>query len=178
MSNLSAKSSEGPQTRIPKGNPETNIGFGMFSVAEGGGKLTDDVANAESSGMKSGVTRDGDVAFDALCEEPAALQNLQIPNPYKHLYEIHDVKDCTKNKKGEIISYTLCQPLVNHYKSAKTMIFKGTNTVMVVSTDCPSNILELLSLNELRRIFTDEELFEIFNSSLQEHIKMNRKTET
>ena len=96
-------------------------------------------------------------------------------NPYKHLYEIHDIKDSEKNNAGEIISYTLCQPLKNTYKcGAKTKVFKGTNTVMVVSADCPSNILELLSYEELTRILTHEELFEIFNTSLQEHRNMNK----
>jgi len=95
-------------------------------------------------------------------------------NQYKHLYEIHDIKEFKKNNMGEIISYTLCQPLVNGYNPAKTMVFEKTNTVMTVTQECPSNILELLSYDELTRIFTNEELFEIFNSSLQEHIHMNK----
>ena len=41
----------------------------MFHVAEGGRKLTNDVGRSpESFGMKSEVTRDGDVAFLSYCE--------------------------------------------------------------------------------------------------------------
>jgi len=131
---------------------------------EGVGKLSlqeDGVALAKQNGEQNS-------------EDSIGLFGEIRKNPYKHLYEIHDVKKIVKNNIGEIIKYDLCQPLVNYYKAPKLMIFENTNTVMIASLDCPPNILEFLSKDELRRIFTDEQLFEIFNTSLQEHINMNK----
>lgn len=79
------------------------------------------------------------------------------------LYEIHDLKNCEIDETtGKIISYELCEPLVNGYgKGFKTYVFKDTKTVMLVSEDCPPNFMELLPYDQLCRILTDEQLHEI-----------------
>ena len=84
---------------------------------------------------------------------------------YQCLYEIQDVKNCViDDTTGAIIEYELCEPLVNLYKlDVTTYLFKSTRTVMFVSEECPPNIIELLSLDELFRIFTEEEFYEMFN---------------
>ena len=64
---------------------------------------------------------------------------------------------------GKIIKYDFCEPLVHSYgKGSKTYVFKDTKTIMLVSEDCPPNIIELLPYHQLCRILTDEQLEEIY----------------
>ena len=79
-------------------------------------------------------------------------------------YEIHDVKNCEIDETtGKIISYDLCEPLVNSYgKGSITYVFKDTKTIMLVSKDCPQNIMELLPFDQLGRIINQEQLDEMF----------------
>jgi len=68
--------------------------------------------------------------------------------------------------------YELCEPLVNSYKKGtNTYYFKGTNTVMIVSKDCPVDIMEILSIDELFRIFTEEEMYKMYNISFLSFIE-------
>ena len=83
--------------------------------------------------------------------------------PYKHLYEIRGIKEIIyENATNEIQYIDLIEPLVNAYPDGtEYRIFHNTQKILFLHTDCPPNILDLLSLDELREILTDDEFDDI-----------------
>jgi hypothetical protein len=79
--------------------------------------------------------------------------------PYKHLYEIRGIKEISyKNATNEIHSIDLTESLVNSYpEGTEHRIFYKTQKILFLHRNCPANILDLLSLDELREILTDDE---------------------
>jgi hypothetical protein len=89
--------------------------------------------------------------------------------PYKHLYEIRGIKKIVYNKTtNEIHSIDLTEPLMNSYPdSTEYRIFYDTHKILFMHRDCPPNILDLLSLDELRKILNDREFDNICQSMMK-----------
>jgi hypothetical protein len=89
--------------------------------------------------------------------------------PYKHLYEIRGVKEVIyENATNEIQYIDLIEPLVNAYPDGtEYRIFHNTQKILFIHTDCPPNILDLLSLDELREILTNDEFDDICQNMMK-----------
>ena len=87
----------------------------------------------------------------------SAISSLSAP--YKHLYEIRNIKEISIDKNtGNIENISFTEGLVNHYLcGTKVLCFIEKNKVLIMSTECPEDIIDLLSYDELQSILSTEE---------------------
>jgi len=109
-----------------------------------------------------------------------STQIQSLSAPYKHLYEIRNIKN---------IEYDLCtgkitniyfyedEPIVNTYRDGYHLeIFLKTNKALLRAKECPTNIFDMFSFDELSSLLTDEE-FDIFCQTVMQQKEVCYDTE-
>ena len=82
---------------------------------------------------------------------------------YKHLYEIRSIQRVEFDEESnQITDFVLAEPMVNSYnKGANVKLFINTKKVIIMSNECPDNILDMLSLEELHELLTEKEYYDL-----------------
>lgn len=90
-----------------------------------------------------------------------------LTSSYKHLYEIRSIKRADIDiVSREVRNIDFAEPLVNKYREGAIIkVFIATCKVIIISCVCPENILDLLSMDEMHELLSENE-FDIFTQTM------------